>query len=1801
MRSTDRIVVRTFDLLDYTPGNDAAAIGGNDLVKAEDGDDIVHGGRGNDVLYGDGWDDDLYGGTGSDRLFGGSGEDGLLGDDGRLSTSRNGVAEPLYGIVASTEHLIELPGPFTGAWVDLNGYLKKTVNLLAWEQQGGDDTVYGGLGDDFIHGGDGNDALSGAEALPPFFDDVRAATAAPFQYDTVTRKLDFYDADAPMLKVAGFLLNFEAFDRGVLIEDGKDWIFGDGGHDALFGGTGHDRLFGGLGDDYHQLDDNLDTNGGLNDVPDDATEVQTTGGTGDFAYGGGGLDVLIANSGHDRMFDWTGEFNSFVVPFARFGAPTINRLLAPHTLQFITDLATAGGADRSLTEPHGEIGLVTQHDPEWNQQHGAPRDPQPGNGHARYDDSGGKEDDRTLAPLQTEHGSTPSGGVPGVPDSAVIRIENAINAANPLLPTAAEDADLPLGPGLPAGSSLTLTYLVSNDSPDGLAIGDVLVLDDAGTPADLSDDFAPRYVSGDDGDQLLEIGEVWLYAAPAGVQAKAGPQRHLASVIGTSAAGNPVSDDDLAYYNGNGVSAPAIRLEKAINALDPMQPTAAEDADSAPGPTLLVGTPITWTYQVFNDGAEALQLGALVDDAGTPGVTGDDFTPAAVTVTVGGSVFNIGDADRDHLLDIGEAWRFTSAGTSAGGYQAVLGPYANLANITATGATSGTAVQDDDPAHYLGVQTPPPPAVSVRLEKAVNAANPLAPTAYEDADFATGPILTVGSTVVWTYQVINTGSTAFAVATLRDDAGTPALSTDDFTPAAVLATGTPFNVGDLDRDNLVDANEAWLYRASGTVAAGQYVNNGVVTVRDPASVATASASDPAYHYGSQAGLQVVKAVNATKPLAPTVAEDANSPATPVVLAAGSTVVFSYAVRNTGTDALATVTLVDDNGTIGVTGDDFVPAPVTITAGGQVYNTGDGNKNGLLDRTETWLYSASRSVGAGAYTNYATASGTNVRTQGLVRDDDPANLFGAVVGIDLEKAINAVDPLHPTAAEDADQPLFPVMLNLGTAVTFTYLLSNTGNGAVTVNALTDDAGTPGTTSDDFSPAPVLSAGFNIGDLDHDKLLDVGEVWRFTSVGTSAGGATAEAGLHTNTATATGTDGRTGRTATDVDTASYFGQAGAVRVEKAINAEHPSAPTRYEDADVATGPVLAVGTPTVWTYQVFNQSGIALDIVDLVDSDGFSPVYVSGDTNPDGRLDPEEVWLFTSAGVTGAPTAALAGQHANTVTVTADGGGVRHTDDDPAHYFGTTVTATTGIRIVKAINALDPEHPTVQEDANDALDPVVLIQGAVPAYSFLVTNLGTHALKDIVLTDDAATDRPGDDFRPVPVQRGANIAGDTDKDGLLDPGETWLYTSAGVYTIAPVSGAYVNVAQVSGKDVITGTTVHDDDVAHFVVALPAHTMGRMTGGGIIFTDDGMRVTHGFELHCDVDIGPNNLEVNFDKNSFHLEAVTAMACYDDPRLDPLPRPAPFDTLIGEGVGRFNNKAGYTIRFTLTDNGEPGNTDFAQFEIRDPQGRLVLFVAGNLHNGNQQAHPENKTAALLQAAAAPVETVGAVPTLQAAQLAAVVAQARHEWVDAGVGAALLAQLDAVQVRIADLPGLTLGQAEGGLITLDRDAAGWGWFVDRMPQDDREFALGAQGLVATAGPAAGRMDLLSVLTHELGHVLGLGHGDDGVMGQSLQAGHRSTAAGEAASGGVDLAALTTPSAATAPAAAPVFSIDWSASSLREIAAPVTVARAKPLNWQDRFVSHLGATPQRLDPNASLRLHLDVAPRVSAKPGVVGD
>ena len=177
--------------------------------------------------------------------------------------------------------------------------------------------------------------------------------------------------------------------------DGNDRIFGDLGNDWIVGGTGQDRIYGGFGNDLLNADDDHDSIAQAvkkvidpigNNTPDTAYSYQ------DIAYGGAGRDVIIGNTGGDRLIDWVGEFNSYLVPFAPFGAATISRTLQPQLSEYLYDLSESDGADPTRPgdvgiaaeearngEPYGELGLVRQQDPWWKPQTGAPDDPQAGN------------------------------------------------------------------------------------------------------------------------------------------------------------------------------------------------------------------------------------------------------------------------------------------------------------------------------------------------------------------------------------------------------------------------------------------------------------------------------------------------------------------------------------------------------------------------------------------------------------------------------------------------------------------------------------------------------------------------------------------------------------------------------------------------------------------------------------------------------------------------------------------------------------------------------------------------------------------------------------------------------------------------------------------------------------------------------------------------------------------------------------------------------------------------------------------------------------------------------------------------------------------------------------------------------------------------------------------------------------------------------------------------------------------------------------------------------------------------------
>jgi LPXTG-motif cell wall-anchored protein len=100
------------------------------------------------------------------------------------------------------------------------------------------------------------------------------------------------------------------------------------------------------------------------------------------------------------------------------------------------------------------------------------------------------------------------------------------------------DADTAPGPRIGMGDTVVWRYEVTTG---GAPIENVVLTDDQAV--------TPLYVSGDDGDQLLEAGETWIYQASG--SAVGGQYTNLATVVGHDTLNEvDVTDTDPSNYNG---------------------------------------------------------------------------------------------------------------------------------------------------------------------------------------------------------------------------------------------------------------------------------------------------------------------------------------------------------------------------------------------------------------------------------------------------------------------------------------------------------------------------------------------------------------------------------------------------------------------------------------------------------------------------------------------------------------------------------------------------------------------------------------------------------------------------------------------------------------------------------------------------------------------------------------------------------------------------------------------------------------------------------------------------------------------------------------------------------------------------------------------------------------------------------------------------------------------------------------------------------------------------------------------------
>lgn len=132
---------------------------------------------------------------------------------------------------------------------------------------------------------------------------------------------------------------------------------------------------------------------------------------------------------------------------------------------------------------------------------------------------------------------------------------------------------------------------------------------------------------------------------------------------GDAAVGEPVPGDPTKVFDSQcRPSQAGVTIEKSTN---------GEDADAAPGPTIPVGSSVTWTYVVTNTGTVDLTNVVVSDDKN-------------VAVNCGGQT----------TLAAGQSMTCTGSGL------ATEGQYENIGTVTADSPAG--PLTDSDPSHYLG-------------------------------------------------------------------------------------------------------------------------------------------------------------------------------------------------------------------------------------------------------------------------------------------------------------------------------------------------------------------------------------------------------------------------------------------------------------------------------------------------------------------------------------------------------------------------------------------------------------------------------------------------------------------------------------------------------------------------------------------------------------------------------------------------------------------------------------------------------------------------------------------------------------------------------------------------------------------------------------------------------------------------------------------------------------------------------------------------------------------------------------------
>jgi uncharacterized repeat protein (TIGR01451 family) len=295
----------------------------------------------------------------------------------------------------------------------------------------------------------------------------------------------------------------------------------------------------------------------------------------------------------------------------------------------------------------------------------------------------------------------------------------------------------------------------------------------------------------------------------------------------------------------------------------------------------------------------------------------------------------------------------------------------NLQNLATATAGAGVTVSGSPASATIVVNCAP----ALSIEKATNG---------QDADTAPGPMILVGSTVTWTYVVTNTGNVPLSNVAVTDNR---------VSSSAISCTGTP---GGSNVIPSLAVGGSATCTATGTAVAGQYSNIGTATS------GSISDTDPSHYFGAAPAIELIK--------------------TGVLSANGSTITYSFTVRNTGNVTLTNVTLTD-------------PLPGIVISGGPIASLAPGASDATTFTGSYTVTQADRD--RGHVDNTATACGNPPTGPPVCDPDDARVTIPQTPSIAVTKSAN------------------PLTYVVGTVITYSFTVTNNGNVTLSNVTLVDD--------------------------------------------------------------------------------------------------------------------------------------------------------------------------------------------------------------------------------------------------------------------------------------------------------------------------------------------------------------------------------------------------------------------------------------------------------------------------------------------------------------------------------------------------------------------------------------------------------------------------------------------------------------------------------------------------------------------------------------------------------------------------